>query len=794
MCCPGCKAVAEAIVGAGAEQYYRQRTEQALEPGRLAQLSPWADLLEDPAWTSRNVQEQPDAAGTSVRQTTLAIEGLRCGACAWLIEKILLGLAGVRQAQANAVTARLRLVWDPSITSLKVMTNALLAYGYAAVPVGISTLESHRREAERQQNRRLFVAGLGWAQVMMLAMPEYVGAGPIEPEHLDLLRGASLLITLPVLLYSGAPFWRSAWTVLRQGRLNMDVPISLGLWLAFLGSVVGLFARAEHVYFESVAMFLFFVLTARQLEARIRRRTLRRREQIALDPPALAYRLAPQAATVPPWRLAVGDLIRIPSGERFPADARLRSATADIDLSSLTGELKPVGRVAGEVCPEGAINLGAEAQGEVVSDSASGSLARLAQLAEAAAAQRPRWTDWADAIAARFTVGVLIVAALSLAWGVVTGESFVDWLPRIVAILVVSCPCALSVAGPSAYAASLARLLERGVAISEPDTLEKAWELRHLVFDKTGTLTEPQASSVKTEWIAAEAGERQTEAWRLIAALTASSHHPLARAMALAAQAALSDAQGAGDASAAALPRLEGTVQRAGLGLEAVLNGEQVRLGSASFVGLAGGAPVDNTLGVATLFLSRGQTVVAAFWLADALRPEAQALVASVRALGMTPWIFSGDDSARVWAVADALGIGRDHAFGGLSPEEKKSRLASLQSSGERVAMVGDGVNDAPVLAQADLSFAVSGSAPLAQQRADAYLLRPGLVGVGTFFELALRTRSILRQNVAWAVGYNLVAIPFAAVGWVPPVWAAIGMAASSLLVMANAARLLRDA
>ena len=793
MCCLGCKAVAEAIVGAGAAQYYQQRTEQALEPGRLAQLSPWADLLEDPAWTSRHVQEQVSDAGRTVQQTTLAIEGLRCGACAWLIEKILLALSGVLQAQANAVTARLRLVWDPSITSLKVMTNALLAYGYAAVPIGAGALESHRREAERQQNRRFFVAGLGWAQVMMLAMPEYVGAGPIDPEHLDLLRGASLVITLPVLLYSGAPFWRSAGSVLRQGRLNMDVPISLGLWLAFLGSVAGLFARAEHVYFESVTMFLFFVLTARQLEARIRRRTLRRREEIALDPPALAYRVLPQRETVPPWRLAVGDIIRIPSGERFPADARLRSAVADIDLSSLTGELKPVSRVSGEVCPEGAINLGAEAQAEVVSDSASGSLARLAQLAEAAAAQRPRWTDWADAIAARFTVGVLVVAAVSLAWGLVAGESFDDWLPRIVAILVVSCPCALSVAGPSAYAASLARLLERGVAISEPDTLEKAWELRHLVFDKTGTLTEPQASSVKSQWMAG-AGITQTQAWRLIAALTASSHHPLARAMALAAQTNLAEATRLGDASAAEPLLLEGTVQRAGLGLEAMVDGQQVRLGSASFVGLVDSSPCDPTLGIATLFLSYGQTVVAAFWLADTLRPEAKALVASVKAEGMTPWIFSGDAPARVWAVAEALGIPRDQAFGGLSPEEKKVRLAALQSHGDRVAMVGDGVNDAPVLAQADLSFAVSGSAPLAQQRADAYLLAPGLTGVGTFFRLALRTRVILRQNVAWAIGYNLIAIPFAAVGWVPPVWAAIGMAGSSLLVMANAARLMKDA
>jgi Cu2+-exporting ATPase len=238
--------------------------------------------------------------------------------------------------------------------------------------------------------------------------------------------------------------------------------------------------------------------------------------------------------------------------------------------------------------------------------------------------------------------------------------------------------------------------------------------------------------------------------------------------------------------------RLEGTVQRAGLGLEAVVDGQAVRLGSASFVGLSGSRPMDSALGAATLFLSRGGVVVAAFWLADALRPEAAALLQAVRDRGITPWIFSGDDPARVWAVADALGIPHDRALGGLSPEEKKARLTALQASGGRVAMVGDGVNDAPVLAQADLSFAVMGSAPLAQQRADAYLLAPGLTAVESFLSLASRTRRILRQNVAWAIGYNLFAIPFAAVGLVPPVWAAVGMAASSLLVMANAARLMK--
>lgn len=807
MCCAGCQAVAQAIVASGGESYYAQRTSTALEPKQLERLSVWADLLEDPAWTGRHIQtvtssiQIPGQAqsnqDTDQRETTLAIEGLRCGACAWLIESVLSQTPGVVHARANASTARLRLRWNPRLTGLNALSQSLLRLGYAAVPLGASQLEEQRRRQEKLENRRLFVAGLGWAQVMMLALPEYLHGSQMEADALLTLRLASLALCLPVLLYSGSGFFTSALMALRQGRLNMDVPISLGLLLAFLGSLYGLWAQASDVYFESVTMFLFLVLGARRIESVIRRRTMRRREELSLEPPVLAHRLEPESGDCPPWNLKDGDRIRVPSGSRLPADIELvdhLGAGTELDISSLTGEPHPVRKHSGDFCPEGAINLGPELQGRVQGSGAQGSLARLGQLAEAAAAERPQWSHWADRVAARFTLGILTIAIASIGWAVVFQEPLDQWLPRLIAILVVSCPCALSVAGPAAYAASLAQLLEKGVAVSSPDSLAKGWALKTLAFDKTGTLTEPESSSVVMK-VRGSKAHTEAEIWALVAQLTENSHHPLAVALFRASCSKL----GLNQASEVRLDRLglQAVEQKPGLGMQGrMANGTLIRLGSASFVGgSASGSAISkgSEYGeAASLYLGLEGDVIAGFWLNDQPRPDAQATLAALKELGLDLWVLSGDRSERVMVLAKMLGLADAQAVGELSPEAKLNRLRQLQGTGLAVGMVGDGINDAPVLAQADLSIAVSASAPLAKQRADVYLLRPGLLGVAVFVATAQRTKIILNQNIAWAIGYNLTAIPLAALGFLGPAWAAIGMAGSSLLVMANAARLLR--
>ena len=792
MCCAGCQAVAQAIVQAGAQGYYEQRTVEGVDPQAIERLAPWAQLLEDPAFQARQVQVLPSGSGPGLRQTQLAIEGLRCGACAWLIERVLMGLPGIVSAQANATTARLSLRWDPEQTSLRAASETLIRFGYAALPLGSEALEVSRRDAERRVGRRLFVAALAAAQVMMLATPEYVGFDDLEAETVLLLRLASLLITLPALLYSGSSFYQSAWRALSQGRLNMDVPIALGLSLAFLGSIAGLVLSFEHVYFDSVCMFLFLVLGARQIQSRVRRRTLARRESLSRDPPSLAYRVSPTSGTVAPWQLGVGDRIRVPSGERLPADATLISERAELDLSSLTGEQQPMTHAEGDHLPEGAINVGADLEAFVSSDPASGTLTRLSQLAEEAAAQRPQWALWADRIAAVFTALLLTLAGSLLAVSLWLGLPLEDWLPRLIAVLVVSCPCALSIAGPAAYSAALARLLEHGVAVSTPQAIESAWSLTDMVFDKTGTLSDPTHSEVRVDWLPSAQPKDPMAAidpllvWHLIAALTDLNRHPLSQALNRAAHRQIQmEPTNAPDAL-----ELLSRQTHSGLGIEGRLgDGRIARLGSGSFVQ----APAHLQ---SNLFLALGTPaslhVVAAFDLEDSLRPEAQGLLNWLRGQRVEPHLFSGDRQSRVTRLGAILEIDAHRQHGDMSPERKQKGTSDLQRQGRRVAMVGDGVNDAPVLACADLSIAMFGAAPLAQQQADCYLLLPGLIGVQTLIDTAKRTRDILKQNLVWSVAYNLCAIPLAMAGYISPIWAAAGMSASSLLVMLNASRLLR--
>jgi Cu2+-exporting ATPase len=776
MCCLGCQAVAQAIVEAGAQVYYKQRTVTGVDQQMLDQLSPWASLIEDPAWAARHVLTSGTTSSSDrVSTTTLAIEGLRCGACAWLIEKILYAQPGVLSAQANATSARLTLRWRPDLTNLKTLGQTLLRYGYAMLPIGSTELEQQRQAQTRTSNRRLFVAGLAAAQVMMLATPEYTAFDDLEASTIVMLRLAALIITLPTLIYGGAPFFLSALRAIRLRQVNMDVPISIGLLLAFVGSLAASWMQARHVYFDSVCMFLFFVLGARSIEQLITKRALAKRERMALQTPLLANRLSPQSGQVPAWQLQPGDVIEVASGQAFAADAELLDQRTELDLSSLTGELTPVGLAVGQRCPEGAINLGVNVRARVLTDAAAGSLARLSQLAEQAAAQRPQWTQWADRVAAHFTVGLLSLAAVVLGFHLWLGHPVEVWLPTLVAVLVVSCPCALSVAGPAAYAAALAGLLERGIVLANPTVIQTSWRLTDVVFDKTGTLTQPADAQIVSS---------SQDHWPLLAALTRHNHHPLAQAIYQQARRSQGDGQ--------AEPLLTQVRTIAGLGIEAMLGQQTVRLGSASFVTENSPTVLQSDLDPkASVFLAIGGQLTACLAFEDSPRADSTAVLSQLRGQGLRTWLMSGDTQGRVSRLGQTLGFDASHVFSACSPQQKQDRLKALQADGRVLAMVGDGINDAPVLAQADLSIAVAGSAPLALQRADCYLLSPMLSGVSSLLQVAQKTRIILRQNITWAIGYNLLAIPAAALGYLPPVWAALGMASSSLIVMLNAARLL---
>lgn len=777
MCCIGCRSIAQAIVDADATAYYRQRTSQAVDAATLESLAPWAALLDDSEWSSAHVETRQDYSA----QTTLAIEGLRCGACAWLIERILASTPGVQTAHANASNARIFLRWNPERISLSAIAKKIGAIGYALLPIGSAPLEASRRQAERVALRRLFVAGLSSAQVMMYAYPEYLEGLALDADVRSLMRTASILITVPVMVYSATPFFDAATRALLQRRLNMDVSVSLGLIIAFVASMWAWITNTGEVYFDSVSMFVFLLLGTRWIESRIRAKTSAQRERLATTLPTLAQRLAPEPGMVAAWSLVPGDLIRVKSGDRVPADGRLRSAATDVDASWLTGESLPVPVIQGQRMTEGTINLGPAVEIEIQTTVAQGTLSRLSQLAEQAAADRPDWVAWADQIAAKFTAGILLLTGVLMGGSMLMEIPSSQWIASVIAVLVVTCPCALSMAGPAAYAAALAALLEKGVAVTSAQTLERLRSVTDIVFDKTGTLTDPASSHVTMAF-----GEPHT--WRLALAISQDSTHPLAQAIARRARAELLDC--------GLDPRVRApaeVTQHAGLGIEGLWEGECLRLGSLSFTDPTGSQrSLAQQHTACTVFLALGKHLIAGFQIDDQIRSEAEAVLNGLLKQGITVWCLSGDRADRVSALTQRLGLLKNQALAAQTPEMKRNFVAQLQSAGKVVAMVGDGHNDAPVLAQADVSFAMQGAAPLARQKADIYLLRTGLDGVRLTLSGARYARNVLNQNLSWALVYNILAIPFAVTGMISPLGASVGMACSSLLVVLNSARLLR--
>jgi len=788
MCCIGCASIAQAIVDAGALAYYDQREGTGLDIKTLESLAPWAQLFNDPQWSAQHVQTSHETAQPSseIAQATLAVEGLRCGACSWLIERMLGAEDGVLTVRANSSNARVFLKWLPDRTNLETLAKRINQIGYALLPIGSAPVEAARQRTERLALRRLFVAGLSSAQVMMYAYPEYMEGGGLDDEVRLLMRTASMLITVPVMVYSATPFFESAWRMLKSRRLGMDVPVSLGLIIAFAASMLAWAMNEGEIYFDSVSMFVFLLLGTRWIESRIRAKSSAQRERLATALPSLADRIAPDPGRVAAWNLRPGDRIRVASGARIPADGVLCSRTTDLDTSWLTGESLPVPATYGDRIAEGTINLGPEIELSIQNDVAQGTLARLSQLAEQAAADRPQWVTWADQIGARFTAGILIVTATLALGATLLNVPVSVWLASVIAVLVVTCPCALSMSGPAAYAAALARLLEDGIAVSTAGTLERAKSVTDVVFDKTGTLTDPSASSVTMRF-----GE--TELWSWAYALAKESSHPLARAIAAKALSTIPDQAPVNDPNRSNDQTATDVTQHAGLGLTGRINGQDVQLGSLSFTDPAGQSVDRSRLHPrCTVFLSISGQLRAGFEINDQARPELPHLLEGLRQQGLTIWCLSGDREDRVADFVASIGLDPRHALGGQTPEMKQRFAASLQSEGRVVAMVGDGHNDAPVLAQADVSLALQGAAPLAQQKADIYLLRPGLHGVGETFQQAKRAGRVLNQNLGWALIYNVVAIPFAVAGWISPLLASVGMATSSLVVVLNSARLLR--
>ena len=755
-CCSGCAAAAQWIGDAELGDYYRLRD----APGRRidvddAALAHWDrdDVL---AGHTRTID-----GGCEI---TVVADGMRCAACAWLIDRALSREDGVLDVTANAVTGRVRIAWDPARTPLSRPLRRLQALGYHAFLAAGEAREQARRRERNRWLLRIGLAGLGAMQAMMVAEALYLDtSNQMSLPMRDFLRWITFLVSTPVVFWAGWPFLTGAWHELRERAPGMDTLVALSTLLAYLASVIETVRGGPHVWYDAAVMFVFLLLVARLLEQRVRNAAVAQVDALARARPALALRETADGGSesVPLAQLAVGDIVRIPAGETAPADGVLLDAEARFGEALLTGEAHPLRKQAGDPVYAGAVCDGRTARIRLLHVGGDTRLAQLAALVERAQAQRPPAARNADRIARAFVTAQLAGAVvLYLAWRMHAPERAFE---VALAWLVISCPCALSMAIPAALAAASSALAKLGVLPVRGDALERLAGIDVMVFDKTGTL----GNGVPTLGdVALFADVSREDVLRITAALERDSTHPLARAF-------------TGIASAT---HASDVVTHAGAGIEGRVDGRHWRLGHAPF---ACGGEDDGAL-----WLGDGTHAFARFAIHEHQREDASAALSDLRAQGIDLQLLSGDGSDAVRRFADALGLPQHRAR--QTPERKLDAVRALQAQGRTVAMVGDGINDAPVLAAADVSIAIGDGAALATRSADLVLTSPALLRIPQAVALARRTRRVIRQNLGWALGYNLLALPLAALGLVTPWLAALGMALSSLTVTLNALRLAR--
>ncbi|MCW5642191.1 MAG: cation-translocating P-type ATPase [Rhodoferax sp.] len=737
-------------------------------------------LLDDP-------QEWAAFSGPSTREpglveSNLVVDGITCAACAVTIEQALRAVPGVVRADVSAASRRATVAWSPDVVKPSGWMGAIRKAGYVPLPANDASARAARLQESRTALWRWLVAGLCMMQVMMYAYPAYVALpGDLSMESERLLRWASWVLTLPVMLFSCGPFFRSALRDLVQRRVSMDLPVAIALVITFAVSTAGTFdpagAFGREVYFDSLTMFVFFLLTGRWLELRLRDRTAGALEAMVNRMPDAVQRRRADGSfeAVVVRRLVVGDVIRVLPGEAIAADGVITQGSTLVDQALLTGESKPVSRAVGAPVIAGSFNLAGVIEVRVEKAGADTRFAAVLALVRNASATKPRLAQLADRIAKPFLIVVLLAAAAAAGywWSAGAGHA----LMVAVAVLVVTCPCALSLATPTAMLAAAGNLARGGVLVRRLQALEALAAVDTVVFDKTGTLTR---DGLRLGAVRVREGLSREQALAMAAALAGHSLHPVARALVQAAQ----------QPGSAPSWHAEAVTEHAGQGMQGDLQpcdgttpARSAWLGSSRFCGLP---EADHHAGSTHLADASGW--LASFTLHQDLRADAADTVAGLLSDGYRVHMVSGDQREAALQVAEPLGIAS--VWAGCSPDDKLAFLREQQAQGHRVAVIGDGLNDAPVLAGADVSFALGHAAPLAQSHADFVVLGGQLRRIGQSLQLARRTMRVVRQNLGWALAYNMACIPLAVVGWIPAWLAGLGMAASSLLVVVNALRL----
>ena len=762
VCCPGCKAAAEWIDTLGLGDYYRLRSEPALRSEAGADFTAW---------------DRPALRRLHVRTTTaeraeviVLVDGLRCAACAWLIERAMRSIKGVEDVGVNALARRVSLVFDPGKLELSGLLSALARLGYAPHPLTAEMIDSQRQRESRAALKRLVVAGLGTMQAMMMAVALYAGVfDGIDPSVREFFRWLGFLVATPVVLYSAQPFFRGALREWRARRLSMDTPVALAIALIYLASMVSVFVGGHEIYFDSVSMFVLFLLVGRQLAMRARHRAGDVVDALSRLQPVTAERQELDGfVTVAVHELEPGDIVRVAAGASVPADGELVGPACRVDESLVSGESTPTPRSPGDTLIAGSLVIDGPVELLVRQLGADTVLAGIVRLVTRAASERPHLARLADARAARFVLRVLVVTVLTvLAWAWFDPSRA---LSAALAVLVVSCPCAFALAVPAALTRAVAVLAQRGVLVVDADALEALARADHFIFDKTGTLSEP---SFDRDQIVLSRGSLD-EVLSIIASLEQSSTHPLAVALRKL-------------TVGVPIRAVESMRQVTGAGVEGRIAGVDYRLGRAGFALLdTQQEPID------ALVLADEQGEVARLPVGEQVRAGACSLIRGLGEAGMGCEILSGDAAVRVSRMAGLLNI--PQFIAAATPADKLARLAILRGQGHVVAMLGDGINDAPVLAGADVAIAIGDGSAMAHAASGILLSSARLDSVLEARTVAAEMLVRLKQNLNWALAYNLGAVPLAALGFVPPWLAAIGMSASSIMVILNSLRIGRHA
>ena len=787
MCCYGCQAVAQSIVDSGMDDFYKFRTApsqkaEELVPEFLQQLK---------AYDNPQVQKQFVSDGNEeIREVSLILEGIVCAACIWLNEQHLNALPGVISANINYSNNRAKVRWDNNRITLSEILESITRIGYLAHPYNPDRQQYVIEKEKKQQLRRIGLAAILGMQIMILAVAMYTGGWwGIEEGFNQMFRWLSLIITVPLLAFASRPFFSAALRDLKNKRVGMDVPVALGIGIAFSASVMHTIQGSGEVYFDSVAMFTFFLLSARYFESNARKRTAEATEALLNLQPAIATKLAvdengafdqQKQNSISVAELSIGDYVLVRPGENIPADGTIVEGSSGINESLITGESLPVTKTINDSVVGGSTNTESPLVIQVDKIGDDTVLASIQRLLDDAQNKKPAIAKMADRLASKFVSIILLLASgVAIYWYQNNPE---HWVAITVATLVVTCPCALSLATPTAITAASGQLARLGLLPTSATALETLGKASDFVFDKTGTLTQGNIRLVKSISLDDKDINHHLQ---IAAALEAGSEHPIARSL----------LQAARESSQSAEIKISGLENSAGQGVNGRIENTQYYLGNIQYINQTCKENISPELlaeyqinELTLVALATNEKVFAIFAFDDELRGEAVALIEKLKQQNKTITLMTGDHEANARRIAKQVGI--ENVYADLKPADKLAQVQAMQEKGAIVAMTGDGINDAPVLAGANISIAMGSGTQLAAAHADMILLSNHVEHLYTGYQISRRTLKIIKQNLTWAFGYNLLAVPAAAAGYVEPWMAAIGMSASSLLVVLNALRL----